>query len=400
MMNSNRGGRGYIRGGRGRGQSYGRGRSRFGGRTSNSTKIQERELKFSPHQYQVKTQVTTYATTKEAVIQHIQKSYKGGQDIAKSLEDMIMVDLVILEPTRAISAGTDGTAKVVDQAGLDIKYQEELRRHLNRKDALREGLNKGYALIFTNYCTKVMQWRIEEHPEDYETNFKNNPIAVLEAIKTLMHDPVRAQYPMVLMTDALGRLIDVKQQENESILDYIKRFKQLRNVTKSQMGYKFLDKFVEHQADYIASHAIKQRMLKDQAHEKWMAYLSIRGTDQTKYGSLVKGFTSQFSLGNDQYPKTLMTTLYVLSNHKIDQQFYENQKKNREQSRDEQSRDKQPTNDESSNATSFAQREREMTCYVVARKDISVPNVIRRITKPCKIYKTAMMPMMILRTRH
>ncbi len=105
---------------------------------------------------------------------------------------MVAVDLANAEPARTLSNETDATVKVVDQAGLDIKYQEELRRHLDQKDALREGLNKAYALIFTNYCTKTMQSRIEEHP-DYEPILKNNPIAVLEAIKTLMHDPVRAQ---------------------------------------------------------------------------------------------------------------------------------------------------------------------------------------------------------------
>ena len=222
MMNS-RAGRGYTRGGRGRGRSSysGRGRRRFGGRTSNFFKSTERELKFSPNSYQGKTQAATYATTKDAIIQHIQKSYKGGQDVSKSLEDMRAVDLTTVEPVRTISNETDAAVKVVDQAGLDIKYQEELRRHLDRKDALREGLNKAYALIFTNYCTKTMQSRIEEHP-DYESTLKNDPIAVLEAIKTLMHDPVRAQYPLVSMTDALSRLVNVKQQESESLLDYVK----------------------------------------------------------------------------------------------------------------------------------------------------------------------------------
>jgi hypothetical protein len=44
--------------------------------------------------------------------------------------------------SRDISKQADPTAKIVDQAGLDIKYQEELRRHLDRKDALRDGLEK------------------------------------------------------------------------------------------------------------------------------------------------------------------------------------------------------------------------------------------------------------------
>ena len=214
----------YGRGGRGRGRNPGRGRNGSSGRTNgNQAKTKERELKFSPLQYQGKTTVATYATTRDALIQHIQKTYRGGIDVAKSLEDMKTVDLTQEEPQRTISAETDPAVRLVDQAGLDIKYQEQLRRHLDRKYALREGLNKAYTLIFTTYCTKMMQSRIEEHP-DFHMSLKNEPIAVLEAIKSLMHDPVRAQYPLTSMTDALGRLINAKQQEGESlVLDSVKR---------------------------------------------------------------------------------------------------------------------------------------------------------------------------------
>ena len=94
-----------------------------------------------------------------------------------------------------------------------------------------------------------MQSRIEEHP-DFDSKIENDPIALLESIKTLMHDPVRAQYPLVSMTEALIRLVNVKQMDNESLLDYVKRFKQLRDVAKSHLGSKVLDTFVEHSEEY------------------------------------------------------------------------------------------------------------------------------------------------------
>jgi hypothetical protein len=167
-----------------RGGRAGRGGSgRFAKRTNNLyKKTQEREQKFSPMNYsEEKTSVATYATTRDAVIQHIQKAYRGGINVGKSLEDMKMVNLTLEEPTRVLSAKTDAAEKLlVEQAGLDIKYQEELRKHLDGKDALLEGLNKAYALIFSNYCTRTTESRIEEHP-DYNKTLKNDPIAVLVA---------------------------------------------------------------------------------------------------------------------------------------------------------------------------------------------------------------------------
>ena len=61
--------------------------------------------------------------------------------------------------------------------------------------------------------------------------------------------------------------------------------------------------------------------MKEEAYDAWMAYLLLRGSDQNKYGMLMKGFVSQYSLGNDQYPKTIQTATDVLSNHKFDAIF-------------------------------------------------------------------------------
>ena len=70
-----------------------------------------------------------------------------------------------------------------------------------------------------------MQNRIEEHP-DYKTTIRDDPIELLTKIKVLMHNPIRAKYPFASLTEAMIRMLNIKQQENEQLLDYIKRFKQ------------------------------------------------------------------------------------------------------------------------------------------------------------------------------
>ena len=51
-------------------------------------------------------------------------------------EDMKVIDLTASEPKRDLSTDADHTVKAVKQTGLDIKYQAELRCHLDRKDVL------------------------------------------------------------------------------------------------------------------------------------------------------------------------------------------------------------------------------------------------------------------------
>ena len=64
-----------------------------------------------------------------------------------------------------------------------------------------------------------MQARIEHHPE-YESKIQDNPIELLEVIKSLMYNPVRAQYPIASMHEAVVRVINIRQYEGEALLDY------------------------------------------------------------------------------------------------------------------------------------------------------------------------------------
>jgi hypothetical protein len=65
-----------------------------------------------------------------------------------------------------------------------------------------------------------MRGHIDTHP-DFDTTIYNNPIELLIAIKVLMYNTTRAQNPMVVMMETIGRLINIKQQE-DSLLDYVK----------------------------------------------------------------------------------------------------------------------------------------------------------------------------------
>jgi hypothetical protein len=47
------------------------------------------------------------------------------------------------------------------------------------------------------------------------------------------------------------RMLNIKQMENEGLLDYVKRFKQSGDITKSHVGTDdILDKFVENTHEY------------------------------------------------------------------------------------------------------------------------------------------------------
>jgi hypothetical protein len=246
-------------------------------------------MKFSPHGIGRDKQAVTYDTVRDHIAQYIQKTYEHGQDIAVSLRDLTKKELSSLTPERGQSSLADAANKITQQAGMDIWFQAELERYLDRVDTLEQNMHKAYALIFSTYCNKTMQNRIEEHP-DFESTIRDDPIELLEKIKVLMYDPIRAKYPYASLTEALIRLMNIKQFEQEQLLDYIKRFKQFRDITKSHVGTDMLDKFVENTREYREETGTEnKKVMKAEAFNKWMAYLLIRNSDQAKYGSLMNG---------------------------------------------------------------------------------------------------------------
>jgi len=78
-------GRDYKSAGRGwkRGRQAGRGR----GRNNKSKTSTSKEIKFYPHGGGSQQQNVTFDTVKDHIVQQVQKTYKYGIDIAKSLEE-------------------------------------------------------------------------------------------------------------------------------------------------------------------------------------------------------------------------------------------------------------------------------------------------------------------------
>ncbi len=324
-------------------------------------------MKFYPHGIGRERQAVTYDTVKDHIVSYVQKTYKNGQDTAVSLRDLRKKDLNLLQPKRGASVAVDSTEQQQEQAGMDIMYQAELERYLDRKDTLETNLTKAYALIFSAYCNKTMQNRIEEHP-DYESTIRDDPIELLTKIKVLMHDPIRAKYPFASLTEAMSRMLNLKQIENEGLLDYVKRFKESCDITKSHVGTDILDKFVENTIEYREeTDATLQQEMKDGAFDKWMAYLLIRNSDQAKYGSMMNGLVSQFSLQNNQYPKTCTTATDILSSHRLDNRGTTNKKKwSKPKNNEDENASTQRTSE--ANETSFAQGNSDKSCYCCGKK--------------------------------
>jgi hypothetical protein len=153
-------------------------------RTSNSY-TSPATMKFALQAAAKENNQTPFSTVKTHILNKIQASYDEGFDVAKSLDEEKLVDIDQEKPKLAVSRETDPTLKAAEEENNKITLQAEMIAFLERKKALRQGMNKAYAMIYEFHCTKGMQSAIKEHPK-FDSEIKNNPIELLKSIKVLM----------------------------------------------------------------------------------------------------------------------------------------------------------------------------------------------------------------------
>ena len=97
-----------------------------------------------------------------------------------------------------------------------------------------------------------MQNRVQDHPK-YDSEIIDDPIRLLEEIKILTHNTVRAQYPIASIVEQLSKWLNIQQHQEENITDFVKRVKYQRDIVKNQIGTELLHNHVKQSYKYIAT---------------------------------------------------------------------------------------------------------------------------------------------------
>ena len=117
---------------------------------------------------------------------------------------------------------------------------------------------------------------------NFDSEIRDNPFKLLDAIKDKMYDPARAKYEHALLTESIIRaLLNAKQEFDEDLIDCTKRFKQAKDVFQQTVGDEILHKFVENTKDYKDLERAAQSVgsstpltnLKKKSFNRWMAHL-------------------------------------------------------------------------------------------------------------------------------
>ena len=82
--------------------------------------------------------------------------------------------------------------------------------------------------------------------------------------------------------------------------EYIKTFKELRDVFTTQWGKHITDYFVEQQSEYKALQDLNAKAnMKVEAFDEWMGLLFLLNADWRKYGSIKNELAASYTQGRD-----------------------------------------------------------------------------------------------------
>ena len=261
-------------------------------------------------------QASDYETTAEYLINYIQETFDYGQDIAESLSTLEDVDLSVYKPKLEVSSSKDDNKREAEDKQYEIEFKEKFAQYMRREEAFSKNQSKAFAFLI-DHCSKGMKEKIQSR-SDYITKIKNKPQELLKAIKQHALNFEESRYDMAIVHDAFKTMFSTVQKDGESLQDYTKRFRVAKEVLESHIGGPLiLSKIAKSMPNYNDSDA-KRTLCEKSAYERYMAYVYLKNADQGKYGSILTGLSTQKSLGNNQYPKTISDATSVLSNHPFD----------------------------------------------------------------------------------
>ena len=119
---------------------------------------------------------------------------------------------------------------------------------------------------------------------DYDARVKNDPVEMLKEINMKMYDSVDDKYNFDTLTKVLYWFLKCKQFKDETLLDYMKRFKEAVDNLVYFRSESFLTEFLKttnQYKDFVMDD--KRKALLKNGFKLWALYVYIQNADKLKY---------------------------------------------------------------------------------------------------------------------
>jgi hypothetical protein len=196
----------------------------------------------------------------------------------------------------------------------------KLKAYVDADTQFKLQMNKVCGLMFSQ-CSQTLQHKIETSA-DFGTKIKNDPIALMRIIERYSVSVVSTRHPYDLGVDSWINLVQTKQRDDETILEYMQRFLSANDMYIALAGGPYCaETLVFDHPDFDKADMGKVEYCRADVAERLLTMLYIKNADVNRFGS------SQQTLKNDQYPRTVLAAQETLEDRKWDISNYDQQPK-------------------------------------------------------------------------
>ena len=388
--------------GRGGGRNSGKGGRGKGFKKQTKPQVEKKHV-FTLLANTADVRVSTHETTLKKLYEYLMQNIKDfPNDLVDSLKDD--KKKVFKEPTldlekeqKTSSADEKEEEKARVSATNQAKFldwanqKQEIRL---RKHTLESNLGLAYTIIFSKFCDKDLQWKLEGL-EDFD-KIEDDPIYLLSAIKKLMHTTSHEKlvFPYETLWSTLAQLFRTRQDKEERFIDYYNKFKAFSQQARKYLQDNFLDEFVESLDSYKklsmsnASDKTIADLMKKNAWNRLLAYGLLHNSDQERYGRLLKEYRNDYAKNQDDNFQQNMVEMKDKCTHAFNDSKLKRRKNNVEKNNNNNKK-----NEPVEFATSFAQLAENSTkkvCWVCGGDHLANQCKLRDIIPKDKWFKKTM----------
>jgi hypothetical protein len=308
---------------------YKRGAYRGSNNKKNSLQGNLAELGNNVYQNGTRDQGDRFTKTTEAIANYVGREYRK--------------EMIFLVKNQEENERKEPVMPDKEEAKLPFimkKYETELKQYYFKKERYEAHKAKIF-MILKGKCTLNMKNKVFESLQGYDLIEANDDvIKLLNGLKELTFKTHEVQYRYWMICQIVRRVLTMRQQDNEPLTEYYKRFTSCVDVAESQWG------------TLVPAPAAMNENKEKTSRYKYLTCVFLAGVDTKKCGRLKTKLNNAYVAGQNNYPKMVESAVTMLSHYMNNNGIYMADHADKGQA----------------TLTSFMQKQKNVTCYRCGKK--------------------------------
>jgi hypothetical protein len=275
--------------------SYKKGAYRSNRNDKNSLRGNIAELDNNIYQYGTRDQGDSFTRTAEAIANYV------GREYSKEMR-LLVKNQKENEPKEPVMPDKE----VAKLPFMMKKYETELKQYYLKKERYEEHKAKIFVIV-KGKCTLIMKNKVESLKGYDSIEASDDVIKLLNGLKELTFKTHHVQYGYwTICQTERNKALSIRQQDNELLAEYYKRFTSCVDVAESQWG------------TLVPTTAATNETGEKTSRDKFITCVFLAGGDTKKYGWLKTELNHAYVVGQNNYLKTVESVVTILSHYMND----------------------------------------------------------------------------------